>query len=279
MPRIRTIALLWTVATMAAVHGAHAGIVAQVAPVRYSVTATPGEPAIRDILISNQGTDPVVVKVRLSDWTLSQAGEMVLVPAGSTANSLEGKVDFEPAEFSLGAHESGHIKVRLQMPADGPATLWGVLLSEVRPAVFRPVRFGPRAIAEMGTTIYLSRVAAERIWPEVTGLDIRPAGGDSISIMLRMHNAGERHFYVAGDVAIADSNRTVVSTGSFGSGVVLSGGIRYFHWAELAGLAPGRYLVTATLDTGEPELTVGEASFTWPMPAAATLPLANNPPR
>ena len=94
---------------MAAVHGAHAGIVAQVAPVRYSVTATPGESATRDILLSNQGADPVVVRVRLSDWMLSEAGQMNLVPAGSTANSLAGKVEFEPSEFSLGAGESGHI--------------------------------------------------------------------------------------------------------------------------------------------------------------------------
>src|SRR5262249_10948766 len=113
LPRIRTLALLWTVATMAAVHSAHAGILAQVAPVRYSVTATPGEPATRDVLITNQGTDPVVVTVHLSDWTLSEAGQMNLVPAGSTPNSLAGKVDYEPAEFSLGAGESGHIKVRL----------------------------------------------------------------------------------------------------------------------------------------------------------------------
>jgi len=61
--------------------------------------------------------------------------------------------------------------------------------------------------------------------------------------------------------------------------VVLPGGIRYFQWTSLAGLVPGHYLVTATLDTGEPELTVGEASFTWPMPAAATLPLAEDPLR
>ena len=279
MPRIRIIALLWTVAMMAAVHGAHAGIVAQVAPVRYSVTATPGEPATRDILLSNQGTDPVVVRVRLSDWMLSEAGQMNLVPAGSTANSLAGKVEFEPSEFSLGAGESGHIKVSLRMPADGPATLWGVLLSEVRPAVPKPARFGPRAIAELGTTLYLTRVPAERIRPEVLGLDVRPAGTDSISVTLRVRNAGERHFYVAGDVAVADSNRTVVRMGSFGNGVVLPGGIRYFQWTSLAGLVPGHYLVTATLDTGEPELTVGEASFTWPMPAAATLPLAEDPLR
>jgi hypothetical protein len=46
-----------------------------------------------------------------------------------------------------------------------------------------------------------------------------------------------------------------------------------------AGFIPGRYLVTATLDTGEPELTVGEAEFIWPMPRPAVLPLAEQTSR
>jgi hypothetical protein len=65
------------------------------------------------VLISNQGTDAIVVRVRLSDWTLSDAGVMNLVPPGTTANTLQGMVEFEPSEFSLGPGESGHIKVRL----------------------------------------------------------------------------------------------------------------------------------------------------------------------
>ena len=279
MPRIRCISFLWTVAVLATVHGAHANILAQVVPVRYSVTAAPGERATRDIVLVNQGTDRAVVRVRLSDWTLSEQGVMSLLPPGSTANTLDGRVDFDPAEFSLGPGESGHVHVTLSMPADGPATLWGVLLSEVRPAVVQPQRFGPRAIAELGTTIYLSRVPPERIHPEVTGLDIRPVGGDSIAVTLRVRNAGERHLYVSGDIAVSDSVHATVRKGPIGNGVVLPGGLRYFTWVSQAGLSPGRYLVTATLDTGEPELTVGEATFVWPMPGSAPLPLAGDPAR
>ncbi len=279
MSRIRLTTFLWTVAMMATVHRAHAGILAQVVPVRYSVTAAPGERATRDIALVNQGPDPVVVRVRLSDWTLSEQGVMSLLPPGSSANTLDGRVDFDPAEFSLGAGETGHVHVTLSMPADGPATLWGVLLSEVRPAVVQPQRFGPRAIAELGTTIYLSRVPPERIRPEVTGLDVRPIGADSISVTLRVHNAGERHLYVSGDIALSDSGHVTVRKGPIGNGVVLPGGVRNFTWMSQAGLSPGRYLVTATLDTGEPELTVGEANFLWPMPGTAPLPLAGDPSR
>jgi P pilus assembly chaperone PapD len=263
---------------MATVHSAHAGILAQVVPVRYSVTATPGKPSARDVVINNQGSDAVVVKVRLSDWTLSESGVMTLLPPGSTGNTLDGVVAFDPAEFSLGPGESGHIHVTLTMPAGGPATLWGVLLSEVRPATFKPQSFGPRAIAELGTTIYLSRVPAEQIRPEVLGLDVRPSG-DSVAVTVRVHNAGERHLYVSGDIALTDSARVTVRKGPLGNDVVLPGGVRTFTWMSETGLSPGRYLVTATLDTGEPELTVGEAAFVWPMPVSKPMPLAENPPR
>ena len=100
--------------------------------------------------------------VKAGGWTLSDAGVMNLVPPGTTANTLQGMVEFEPSEFSLGPGESGHIKVRLTMPAGGPATRWGVLLSEVRPAVPKPAHFGPLAIGELGSTFYLSRVPAEQ---------------------------------------------------------------------------------------------------------------------
>ena len=279
MPRIRNIALLWTVALVATVHSAHAEIMAQVIPVKYSLTVTPGQSLTRDVLVVNRGAEPVVVKVRLSDWTLTENGVLDLAPAGSTPNSLVGKVRFEPEEFSLGPGQSGSIRLSLSLPADGPATRWGVLLSEIRPAVPQPVRFGPRAIAELGTTLYLSRVPADRIRPEVTGLSVRPVGADSIAVTLRVRNAGERHLYVNGELALTDSSNFAVQKGSFGTGVVLPGGARNFTWMSRAQLGAGRYLAIATLDTGEPELTVGETGFTWPLPRPVALPLAEQSSR
>lgn len=279
MSRIRPIAFLWTVALAATVHSAHADILAQVIPVKYSLTASPGQPLARDVLVVNRGASPVVVKVRLSDWTVSEDGALSLLPPGSTENSLVGKVRFEPEEFSLGPGQSGSIHLSLSMPPDGPATRWGVLLSEIRPAVAQPVHFGPRAIAELGTTLYLSRVPADRIRPEVRGLSVRPVGDDSIAVTLSVRNAGERHLYVTGELALTDSSNTAVQKGVFGTGVVLPGGIRNFTWMSTAGFIPGRYLVIATLDTGEPELTVGETGFTWPIARPSGLPLAEQTSR
>jgi hypothetical protein len=151
----------------------------------------------------------------------------------------------------------------LRLPADGPATRWGVILSEVRPARPRPSNLGPRAVAELGTTIYLSRIPADEVHAEVTEMSVAPLGGDSLSVSVRIRNAGERHFYVSGEVALADSTGARLDAGPLPTGVVLPGARRNFTWTCRNGLRPGRYTATATLDTGEPTLMVGETAFEW----------------
>ena len=169
----RWLGLAWVIAFVAMARPALPSINARALPSRTSVTVKPGEPVNRDVTIANDGDGPVVVHVRLSDWTLDKNGELSLLPPGTILSSLKGLVTFEPEQFSLGPGESGVIHVTLRLPPDGPATRWGVLLSEVRPAIVSRTGLGPRAIAELGTTFYLSRVPAEGVHGELTGLDVR----------------------------------------------------------------------------------------------------------
>lgn len=249
---------------------ARAGVKAEVVPVKLSLTSRPGDVTVRDVEIANQGDAPAVVRVAWSDWQMNEAGDLTLVPAGSTPSSLYGLVTFEPREFSIRPGESGHVRVTLRMPADGPATRWGVMLSEVRPALVGTTPLGPRATAQLGTTFYLSRVPAEIVNAEVVGMTFK-ALGDSVSVSVSVRNAGERHYYVGGSVALKDSTGQTVAAGSLPTGVVLPGHLRAFQWICAASLAPGRYLASVTLDTGAPELTVAEGRFEWPALRTRTL--------
>lgn len=262
--RTRTILVMLAIAAAIAPH-AEADVLAQVAPVKYNLTMRPGEPLLRDVLVSNQGDEPVVVRVRLSDWDLNTQGSLRLLPAGSTAHSLKGRIRFEPNQFSLQPGESGRFHVTLTMLDDGPATLWGVLLSEVRPAVFQKQDFGPRAIAELGTTFYISRVKpSDAINADVTDLSVTPLASDSVAVTVRVRNTGARHFYIGGRMSLADSTGNRFQTGDLGTGVVLPGRDREFTWTCATEMLPGQYLASAVLDTGEPELLVGETWFRWP---------------
>jgi hypothetical protein len=268
---------LWAAAFIAAAAPAHAQILAQVTPVKYNLTVRTGEVLGRDVAIANLGTSAVVVRVRLSDWTVSEDGTLALAPVGSTPGTLQGLVEFEPKEFSLAAGETGRIHVTLHLPA-GAATRWGVLLSEVRPVVVTPSNLGPRAIAELGTTLYLSRVAASQVRAEVTRMIVTPLGGDSLAVSVRIRNAGERHFYISGEAAITDSAGARMDAGMLPTGVVLPGTTRIFTWTCRSGLKPGHYAATVTLDTGEPELMVGETAFEWLGKPVDPRSLAADPP-
>src|SRR5207247_7360062 len=197
--------------------------------------------------------------VRLADWDLDPGGDMNLLPAGSRTASLQGLASIEPQEFSLQPGQSGAVHVTLAMPVDGPATRWGVLLSEIRPADLA-THAGPRAIAQLGTTIYLSRIPEHDIHPDVVGMQVQPVGEDSLRVTVRVRNAGERHFYVRGGFAVADSAGARVSGGTTGIGVVLPGEERWFTWMSPAPTAAGMYTASASLDTGEPELLVADAA-------------------
>lgn len=98
-----------------------------------SLSLAAGETIARDVTITNSGASPVVVHVRYSDWTVDPSGAITFLPPGELANSLLGSVQFEPTEFSLQAGESGRVRLAITLPPTGPATRWGVLLSEVRP--------------------------------------------------------------------------------------------------------------------------------------------------
>jgi hypothetical protein len=269
-PSSRTLNLLAALALLAAARPAWPGVMAQVVPSKCNLTCRPGQVVVRDVEIANQGDAPTVVHVTWSDWQLSEEGALSMVPAGSTANSLAGLVEFEPEEFSLGPGESGHVRVTLRLPADGPATRWGLMLSEVRPVQVSAPQFGPRANAQLGTTFYLSRIPAELVTAEVVGMSFKTLG-DSLAISVAVRNSGERHYYVGGRIAIADTTGQAVAAGDLPNGVVLPGRTRIFRWICAASLAPGRYLATATLDTGAPELTVAEGNFAWPSPRARAL--------
>lgn len=268
----RRSACLLALAALSAASPAGAQVFAQAAPVRYSLTVPPGETLAREVAISNLGSSPVEVHVRLSDWEMSEAGDVGFRPLGSTPASLDGCVRFAPREFSLGPGESRRVRLALAFPAQGPASRWGVLLSEVRPAS-PAATLGHHTVAELGTTLLLSRMPASEIRAEATDMVVTPLGDDSLSISVRITNAGQRHAWVGGEVAIADSLGVRVAGGALPGGAMLPGRSRDLTWRGPVSLVPGNYTAAATVDLGLPDLAVLEIGFAWagspPTPALA----------
>ena len=255
------------VVALATAAAARASVLAEAAPAKMTVDGKPDQILTREVAVANAGDEPVVVNVRLSDWQISEVGEVTLLPLGSTPHTLADCLTFDPQVFSLGPKESRTVLVRIHVPAQGLATRSGVLLSLIRAAVATPRSFGPRVAAELGTTFYVSRAPASEVRPELEDLRFEPVGQDSVRVRFRIWNAGLHHFYVSGRCALTRMDGVELSSGAVGAGVVLPDAVREFTWMTRAGLEPGRYLAVATLDTGSPELLVGEVPFEWPPPS------------
>jgi hypothetical protein len=246
---------------------ARAQISAQVWPSKLTREAEPDKPLTQDVLITNRSTVAAVVRVRAMDWNLTQSGDLELLPFGTTAHSLAGNMTFSPSTFSLAPGESRTVTVSMTMPADGEPTRWGLLLQEVRSTL--PHRgLGPLAVGELGTTLYLTRAPEDAARAELTALDVSPQGPDSMRVRVSLANDGQRHLYAGGDLRLEDDKGTVVRTGTIDRGVVLPGSVRDFTWTCPGLLRPGHYKVTASLDTGNPYLLVGEKAFAWTGPAS-----------
>jgi hypothetical protein len=236
-------------------------------PSKVTRQAEPGKPLTQDVLITNRSTVAAVVRVRTMDWNLSQSGDLQLLPFGTTAHSLASCMTISPTTFSLAPGESRTLTATLAMPADGEPTRWGLILSEVRSTL--PHRgVGPLAVGELGTTVYLTRSPEEDARAELTALDVTPQGPDSMRVLLSVENNGQRHLYAGGDLRLEDDHGSVVRTGRFDKGVVLPGSVREFTWTCAGSIHPGHYKVTASIDTGNPYLLVGEKAFAWSGPAS-----------
>jgi P pilus assembly chaperone PapD len=246
---------------------ARAQISAQVWPSKVTREAEPEKPLTQDVLITNRSTVAAVVRVRTMDWTLSQSGDLQLLPFGTSAHSLASCMTISPTSFSLAPGESRTVTASLTMPADGEPTRWGLILQEIRSTL--PHRgAGPLAVGELGTTVYLTRAPEDGARAQLTALDVNPQGLDSMRVRLSVQNDGQRHLYAGGDIQLTNDHGAVVRTGTFDKGVVLPGTVRDFAWTCAGALAPGHYKVTASLDTGNPYLLVGEKAFAWSGPAS-----------
>ena len=248
---------------LASPHPTCAQVLAQVNPARLSLSAPAGIPLARDIQISNLGAEPVNVRMRLSDWRTDDEGELSLAPAGSTPGSLEGLVEFSPESFTLSPGATLWVHVRLTPRADGPPTRWGILLGEFK-SLHPDVVPGGRGRVELGTTVVLSRLPADAAMASLGQPVLTRAGSDSLEVVWKVRNSGQRHFSLDAKFVLSDSSGTSLASGDSSPGVLLPGSSREVAWACPVP-APGRYRVSLTLDDGSGHPLESEVTLSWPL--------------
>jgi hypothetical protein len=238
-----------------------AQVLAQAAPTQYDLQVRPGKRESRPLFLHNLGRERVNVRLRLADLRMSERGALDLLPPGTLGSTLARFVEFEPAELTLGPGERRVVRLGMTLAADGPATRCGVVLCQVTPAKPDDVTGLSSAPAELGTTIFLTRAPRSSIHTELAALDARVDPDGTVFVDSRVRNRCERHTSCTGEIKVLDSTGATVTSGLLSEGVVLPGAARVFGWESAVRLRAGRYVVTVTIDAGEPELLVGQKEF------------------
>ena len=240
---------------------ASAQVLAQAVPAQYDLAVRAGDPVSRPLFLTNLGDETVDVRLRLADLRIDERGGFDLLPAGTLAASLAGVVVFEPTHLTLKPGERGLVRLHMRMPAHGPATRYGMILSRIVSTQPLDVAGIEAPVGELGTTIYLTRARSGSIRAELSAIEAAPQSDGSTAVEVRVRNRCERHVYCSGEVSLADTSGVTRARGRLEAGVILPGAARVFTWAGDGTLSTGRYLATATVDVGEPELLVGQAEI------------------
>src|SRR5262245_2889112 len=114
--------------------GVAAQVLARTDPSQYDLELKPGERESRPLFVHNLGRERVKVRLRVADLRMNESGALDLLPPGTLGSSLAKGLTFEPRVLVLAPGERRVIRLEMTLPAGGPATRYGVILSNMQPA-------------------------------------------------------------------------------------------------------------------------------------------------
>jgi hypothetical protein len=244
--------------------GVAAQVLAQTTPSQYDLQLQPGKREYYPLFLHNLGRESVKVRLRLADLRMSERGALDLLPLGTLECSLQRLVEIDPRELTLGPGERRAVGLGMTLPAGGPASRSGVILCRITPAKRDDATGVPSAPVELGTTVFLTRAPRSSIRAELAAVETRVGFDGRVAVDSRVRNLSERHTSCSGEIKVVNSDGARVSGGLLPEGVVLPGAARVFAWESARRLPVGRYVVTVTIDAGEPELLVGQKKLVVP---------------
>lgn len=102
----------------------------EVAPVRINFSGTPGETMTRNVSIKNHGNRVETISIRPRDFLVYRQGNMEVLPAESTKNSIAKWVNVNPSFVVLEPNQEMSVQVNMQAPQDDYTAKWGILSFE-----------------------------------------------------------------------------------------------------------------------------------------------------
>lgn len=254
----RQIIAALAVVTLAPVGMARADLSIDVSPVRFELQAEPGAEYTNAVQVQNNGTEPVRLRAYVEDWHLDQEGTPLFEPAGTTLASASAWLGFAPSDFLVEPGQTQVVRFTVLVPPRAVAHGYraALLLESVPLNRAKPTGRLMQVRGRVACMLYIT-VGHPTLSAEITSLSV-VARGDRPCLRMRVHNTGDAHFRLAGDVTCLLGESALGAPGKLPDVPVLPGTSR---WVDIeipeGGFAP-EALARVTIDLADFGRLIGE---------------------
>jgi hypothetical protein len=237
-----------------------------ISPASLELLLRPGQTAIQECLVGNETDVDMKMKAYTWDFWVSEKNEKIFGPPGSSPlPSLSNWVTFEPAEFTVKAHETAKVRMYLSVPGSAAGGYFGVAFFEGlapdvatapgQPRIAVSMRLGSLLTAAIdGTEHYQVAVESSEITP--------PTKTTELAFEIKLKNRSNVHLMVQGVLAIFDPAHRLVGKSRLQQQRFLPGQTDTVKAPYSGELKPGKYTAVLTLIYARDQSLVEEKSFT-----------------
>lgn len=217
-------------------------------PVQMDLEAVAGV-ATRTVTVENQSSEPLELRVYLSDFDRAAEGGHQYLSFGEHPSSCEGRLQVFPDQLTLAGN--GREELRLRMQPDS-TSCWGMVFVERRTLTPSGVTVAHR----IGVKVYAEGTVTAR---EGRVLNMAVDTTPERAALVAFENPGHAILQVEGEIEVRSLAGEVVGVVELERLRVLPGRQRHIR-VPITGveLEPGRYLLVAILDFGGDYLAGGQ---------------------
>lgn len=241
------IALLFSIATLAATHPALARVSMTVQPLVAEFTVAPGESGHISVTVSNSGTSAQLITARRVDWRTVADGSIALEKVGAEKrHSIARNLSLSSYQFTLQPGQRREVSLTLSMPAalpKAPGAYWGGFILNASDLD------APRAAVGVAATVFVyDSVSAPSRTLNLQSMHVSAGGGKEATLVARLRNTGQSYLRPLAHLTVAQAGR-VLLTAPVTINAVFPDAIRILS-QPLGHLPPGEYRVELTIDYG-----------------------------
>ena len=226
-----------------------------VSPSLFELKIPPGKTFTDSIRVVNVTDLPTDIIVYLSDFGLTEDGDIRFYDAGTTEYSFKNYVRINPTSFTLEPGEEKWVRFSLRMPAGQVGETQGIIFFQTVPRkVKSPAGRRVLVAARIGSTVYAAMKPTINVSADIVNVLVRRTyDADTLEYAVIVHNDGNMHIRPKGKLVLRDSDgkKTTIPDVNEKNSSVLRNSVRLYEGTLKGSFPEGMYRATLELDFGK----------------------------